>query len=248
MSQEQFLQETEYCNFSHPSISGVVKRLRIKHPEDEDFAIAAFNFVRDHIKYRVGHWQEKASVTLMTGEGTCTNNANLLVALCRAANIPAGYGKMRVTGDYFGPITPDSLRSYIASESVHFYAFIYLNNRWLKVDPSDDEYFCFNTEKFSPTSQFVTWDGKSDAMLNLDCSHIISDDGPIANIEEVFQKKHRSGKKIPIKTANHYIHFLRYHGHTLNNTAEAVEKFESWLKKEHRINNFFYTLLKRNKK
>ncbi|MDQ3357003.1 MAG: transglutaminase-like domain-containing protein [Actinomycetota bacterium] len=69
-----------------------------------------YRFVRDEIPYAFGPWGVRASQTLAQGTGTCTNKANLLVALLRAAGIGAAYGVLRVdTQHYFGPIGPDFL-------------------------------------------------------------------------------------------------------------------------------------------
>ena len=55
-------------------------------------AEAIFNWVRDHIKYEYyANTKYKATGTLSNERGNCCDHANLIVALCRAADIPARY-------------------------------------------------------------------------------------------------------------------------------------------------------------
>ncbi len=111
---KEFLQETEYCDFSHPKIQRLAHKIGDKYDNPKDKAVALFYWVRDNILYRVGMWNKKASETLAETEGTCTNNANLFVALLRANYIPAGFGVMKVYGQkYFGPIAIPMLKKFI---------------------------------------------------------------------------------------------------------------------------------------
>lgn len=245
-----FLSETDFCDYRHPAIQSIVSRLKkdVHNGAIEDkrlLAVRGFDFVRDEIKYTVGNWQKKASETLLEKSGTCTNSANLLVAILRAIEIPAGYGVMRVAGkEYFGPITPNILKQYIADSSVHVYVYAYIDDRWVKCDPSDDRELSMGTQHINPQSTFLEWDGLSDAILNLDKAHIIDDTEPVWSIDYIFQKPSRHRNRGYLSVANAYIHFLRESGHGIRNVGEIDMKFKRWLAKYSKKNYIFYHTLK----
>lgn len=238
---KSFLKETKYCDFNHPDIQKLLDDFRKKYPDKKDLAVALFYYVRDNILYRVGLWNKKASETLEEGQGVCTSSANLLVALMRGVGIPAGYGVMRVDGQkYFGPVMLDMFRDKVSRNSIHIYCYAYLDNKWIKCDPSDDKEFCENTSHFNPTSQLVDWDGKSDARLNLDPLHILKDEGPIDDIDYIIRKKPRNARGIPLKVANLYIQFLRKNKVKIKETKELEVLFKQWLKENFLIYYYLY--------
>jgi len=239
---KNFLKETRFCDFNHSEIAKIADDFKSKYKNNKQLAIALFYFVRDNTKYNVGDWTKTASETLSTGVGTCTNNANLLVALLRKAEIPAGYGIMKVYGrEYFGVIVPKKLKVNISKISTHVYCYVYINNKWLKCDPSDDEPLSIGTQHLNPQSELVNWDGESHAMLNLHKDHIIQDRGPVDNIDRLISKKMKFYKKLPVKIANLYIDFLREGAKNINNVDLLEKNFYRWLKKK---NYFFYFLYK----
>ena len=159
---EAYLERNWYCDWDHPAILEVAQDITAGLENDREKAVAIYYWVRDRILYRVGEWQKSASTTLALGEGTCTNKANLLIALCRSVGIPAGFGVMRVYGkQYFGPVL---ILRYFGSSSaryrLHIHAAVYIGEKWISVDPSDDVDFCRATSYFNPTGQLVDWDGE----------------------------------------------------------------------------------------
>jgi len=229
---DNFLKETEYCDFSSLEIKKIALSFKDKYSDEKELAIALFYFVRDSILYRLGLWQKRASETLLEGKGTCTNKANLLVALLRACNIPAGYGVMRVKGkEYFGPIILPVFKNHVGEKSVHVYAFVFLVGRWIKCDPSDDKVFAQHTSYFNPPSTLIEWDGEKDASLNLLPEHVLSDEGPLDNIEEMMLKKSRNAKWPALTLGNLYVEFLRKNEMKINDPVELTDLFRAWLKK-----------------
>ncbi|MFA6314788.1 MAG: transglutaminase family protein [Candidatus Paceibacterota bacterium] len=225
-----FLEPTFYCDVYHPSIQKVALEFQKKALNQVDLAKLLFYFVRDETYYRVGHWTKKASQTLKNRSGTCTNNANLLIALLRAQRIPAGYGVMNVVGqEYFGPVILPNLARNVSSRSKHVYCFVYLNNKWIKCDPSDDEPLSLSTHHLNPQSRIVEWDGNTDAMLNLDPDHILNDEGPIANIDHIIGKKMKYRRMIPVFIGNKYIQFLRERGKYIDSIDHLDPAFRQWL-------------------
>jgi hypothetical protein len=165
------------------------------------------------------------------------------VALLRAVNIPSGYGIMKVKGpDYFGPITIPKLARNVSSNTTHIYCYVFLNNKWLKCDPSDDESLSKNTYHINPQSKIVEWTGISHAELNLSADHIKSNSEPIANIDYIFRKKPKFWKRIPIYFGNLYIDFLRECGRTVTDIFELENAFLIWLKRKHIFAYIFFNL------
>lgn len=240
---DEFLRETEYCDFKKPEILELSQKLTSGFDNQKDKAVALFYWVRDNIHYRVGLWTRKASETLAERSGACTNSANLLVALLRASNIPAAYGVMRVDGqEFFGPINISSLKKRISKSSVHIYAQVYLNGKWIKCDPSTDVYLSQKTSYFNPQSKLVNWEGENDAMLNLDPAHILEDKNLLSNIDKIIVKKPKTGKAIGIKIANLYIKFLRNNEKIIKHPSELEPLFRSWLKKHSPRHHYLFAL------
>jgi len=233
---KEFIKETKFCDFSNTNIKKLAEEISKVCKSDKEIAISSFYWVRDNILYRVGNWQMKASVTLKEGEGTCTNKANLLVALLRANNIPSGYGIMKVYGQrYFGPIAIPMLRKFIGKNSVHSYASIFLDNKWIKCDPSDDKEFAENTYYFNYTTAVVDWDGSKDAIINFKREDIIEEKYPVANIDEWMIKKSKNAKGIPLKIANIYVKFARKNKIKISSSEELELLFKKYLVKNHFI-------------
>jgi hypothetical protein len=241
---EPFLHETEYCDFNHKEIKGLAYNLTKDAKNDREKAVVLFYWVRDNILYRVGYWNKKASETLRERKGVCTSKNNLLISMLRAIRIPAGYGIMRVDGrKYFGIIVPDFLKNKISKNSIHVYSFVYLDNKWLKCDPSDDAMFSENTAHLNPQSKLVDWDGKNHATLNLHPDHILKDIGPINNIDAIIEKKPKTATKNIVEMGNLYIEFLRENGKRIDSISEIPKAFRSWIKKRHTYFYFIFQLV-----
>lgn len=241
-----FLEETIFCDYRHPAIQSVANNYKSQFQDKEALAIELFYFVRDHVYYQVGNWKKKASQTLLTRKGTCTNKANLLVALCRALNIPAGYGVMEVfSPQYFGPIALHTLSRHASRKSKHIYSCIYLKDKWIKCDVSDDKEFSLNTQHLNPPSRIVEWDGKIHATLNIHPDHVIRDTLPLENIDHLIAKRQRPILMIPLLIGNLYITFLRKNGSRLS-TIDGIEReFIKWLSSSHRLSHLIHWFFQR---
>ena len=85
-------------------------------------ATALYNFVRDQISYvRYDNSQRGASTTLSKKGGNCSDQTNLLVAMCRAVGIPVRY--VHGTGCKFSSGTYG-----------HVWAQILIDNWWFAAD------------------------------------------------------------------------------------------------------------------
>ncbi len=83
------LAATPFCDHHDRAIRAVVDDARDLAGGADELAVARalFEFVRDEVRYAFGPWGVPASTTLAQRAGTCTNKANLLVALLRAADV-----------------------------------------------------------------------------------------------------------------------------------------------------------------
>lgn len=238
---KDYLQETKYCNFNDSSVKTLSMHITSGFSTDQEKAVAVFNWVRDSIQYRVGLWQRTSSETLKEKKGTCTNSANLFVALLRAVHIPAGFGVMDVIGpEYFGPVAMRHLRRNVSKKTKHIYCCAYLNNKWLRCDPSDDEPLSTNTHHLNPQSKIIEWDGQSDAMLNLDPKHILRDEWPVANIDHILEKKIKHRRRVIVYFGNLYIQFLREEGRVILHVSDLDPYFDKWLRKRSFIVYYLY--------
>lgn len=225
-----FLDVSPYCDWRHPTIHQLAQTFSHHGNTDTACAVRLFHWVRDTIAFQVGDWQYTASATLAAQRGTCSNKANLLVALARATGIPAGFHVMRVDGKrYLGPIVPSTLRKFIAARSLHVYATLQVEGRWLRCDPSDDRRFAENTAHLNPQSRLVAWDGHHDAVVQLDPAHVYEDHGPLASIDHLLTTPRRV-PAIVVRMGNLYIHFLREHGAQFHTHAALERAFRVWLR------------------
>jgi transglutaminase-like putative cysteine protease len=207
----QALMVTRFCDHEHPAIHDALARVRADAaPGEESLAVAAFDFVRDHVRYAFEPWGTTASDTLAHRQGTCTNKANLLIALLRAAGIPAAYGVMRVNArEYFGAIGPPFLTRHASPESVHVYAAAYVGGRWVRCDPSTDAELADRTSHFCRQTRLIRWNGRDDAMDFLDPRHIYCDLGLYADIDELLARPARARTPTLLAAGNAYLEWVR---------------------------------------
>ena len=203
---------TRYCEWRHSVVLAAVAGVLDGDETDREAAVKLFRFVRDEILYEFGPWGVTASETLERRGGTCANKANVLVALLRAAGIPAAYGVLRVDAQrYFGPIGPQFLTCCASSDSTHIYAAAHIERRWVRCDPSTDQQLASLTASWNPQTRLIEWDGRRDALDFLDPAHIHADLGLHANIDDLLSKPARNAQPDLLEYGNDYLAFIRRH-------------------------------------
>lgn len=125
----QYLENSLYIDWRSESILQTAKRLTA--PGDElETTRNAYLFVRDEIRHSLDiqdpRITAKATEVLREKVGICWAKANLLAALLRAANIPAGICYQRLT---LGK-TPESGYCIHALNAVHLSSL----NKWIRLD------------------------------------------------------------------------------------------------------------------
>ena len=88
----QYLIATSHCEVGNSQIQSLANSLVSGLTSTRDKALAIFNYVRDRITYNYyANTRYGAVGTLNAKKGNCVDQAHLVVALCRAAGIPARY-------------------------------------------------------------------------------------------------------------------------------------------------------------
>jgi transglutaminase-like putative cysteine protease len=163
MNTEEFLKPTSYIDFDTPLVREKSWRIVQSVPAQREKAINIFYAVRDGIRYTIygnrslpEHF--RASYVLSTGEGYCVQKAILLVALARAASIPARLRFAAIRNH----LMPAELLEKRGTNffAYHGYTDLYLEGSWVKATPTFDIVCCKNAE-LRP----VDFDGKHDALL-----------------------------------------------------------------------------------
>ena len=158
-----YLDHTFFIDCDHLSVKSQSTKLTANIEDTKDKAIRIFYFVKDEIRYNIFAPRStddcfKASHILASKEGYCVQKALLLVALARAAGIPA---RLRFA----------EIRAYLTSPEIvaqrgsnvflyHGLTDLCINGRWVKATPTYDLEHC---KKMSIAP--IRFDGEKDAML-----------------------------------------------------------------------------------
>ncbi len=159
---DTWLKPTLFIDCGQPALVQKCRELTSGAADDRDCAVRIFYFVRDGIRYNAladrSDESYRASRVLAAGEGYCVQKAVLLVALARAAAVPA---RLRFA-DIRGHLTP---REFVELRGSNLFAFhgladLFINGAWVRATPTYDIGFC--TRMRIPPTKF---DGTRDAML-----------------------------------------------------------------------------------
>ncbi|MBC7100299.1 MAG: transglutaminase [Methanobacteriales archaeon] len=117
----QYLVATANCQVNDPSIRSLAAQLTAGLTSEWDKAKAVFNWVRDKISYSFYYNTRYGAVgTLKYRTGNCCDHAHLVVALARAAGIPARY--------------KHGICTFSSGTYGHVWAELYINGKWYSAD------------------------------------------------------------------------------------------------------------------
>lgn len=232
---EPFLAETPYCDVSHPVLRRALRLLTSESDDLRQTAVVLFHFVRDSVLWELGNWNKTASETLISGRGSCSNKANLLVALLRGAGIPAGYRIMDVDALYFGPIIPAEflqVRRDPAKPTKHFYSTAWLGGRWVRLDATDD-LGVFRCAPYVPESRIASFDGEADAVLCLTPESVYRDEGPLASIDDYLGSPPKNAAGLKLALAMACQQFVRSQAARYDDAGQMHAALDRWLWRHH---------------
>lgn len=229
-----FLEASDFCEVNSPIISHMSKSIMKSCLSDEERTIRSFYWVRDQITYYLGLRAHTSTETMAFRQGSCSNKANLLVALLRNAGIPAAFRFYRVrTNEYFGPLCPQRLSKFMSLESYHIFVSVYLSGKWLRIDPTDDGLLSEGAQHLCQQARKIHFDGTSEALLHLDPGHIVIEcHDNLRNIDFILKKEGRQPLDV-LWAMNAYLDFLRSFGSYYNSIEEVGESFFSWVQMTH---------------
>jgi len=126
-SLQQYLKSTTNCQVTNSQIQALAKSITSGKTSTYDKAVAIFNWVRDNIGYSFYYNTKYGAVgTLNKKTGNCVDTAHLLIALERAAGIPARYEHVKAkftSGNWYG----------------HVIAQVYVNGKWYNADATSSK-------------------------------------------------------------------------------------------------------------
>jgi transglutaminase-like putative cysteine protease len=122
-SLQVYLQATANCESNDASIIALAQSITSGATTSYEKAVLIYNWVRDNLAYSFYYDTQKGAVgTLQSRSANCCDHAHLVVALSRAAGLPAryvhGYCYFTSSGAWYG----------------HVWAEIYADGRWITAD------------------------------------------------------------------------------------------------------------------
>ena len=125
-SLQQYLQATTNCQVTNSQIQALAKSITSGKTSTYDKAVAIFNWVRDNTDYvYYSNSHQGAVTTLNKKSGNCCDLTHLVIALERAAGIPARYEHVYAkfsSGTWYG----------------HVIAQVYVDGKWYRADASNN--------------------------------------------------------------------------------------------------------------
>ena len=203
---EEYLIETKFCDYHHPSIRRLADELFMEIEGDRGRAITVFNWVRDEVTYRFDYWAVRASQTARKRYGMCANKANLQIALLRYLGIPAGYHVLKIRKEVLKPVTEPRIYELTRSITTHVFCAVWLDGRWISADSTVDKELFEAVYKDHPGWRYMNWDGGSD--YEIDRSFVVDDLGISPNIDRYLEIPPRFLNDDLLERANRYIERL----------------------------------------
>ena len=121
-SLQQYIKATTNCQVNNAQIQALAKSITSGKTSTYDKAVAIFNWVRDNIGYSFYYNTKYGAVGVLSSKtANCVDTAHLLIALERAAGIPARYEHVKAkfsSGNWYG----------------HVIAQVYVNGKWYNAD------------------------------------------------------------------------------------------------------------------
>lgn len=163
LEMQQYLEETNFLNYSTKSIREFVGKVIENSTNDIEKAVKLYYAVRDgwrynpyRISFRKEDWTSEAIFS--KPEGHCQDKAILLVTFARACGIPARLHLAKVKNHIAVEVLTQKLGTNVLTP--HGYVELFLENKWVKATPAFNRQLC---EKLNVAP--LEFDGKTDSFF-----------------------------------------------------------------------------------
>lgn len=206
----EYLQASRLTDLDSVAVRETAARLVQGTTTPRAAAVEIYNFVRDEIKFGYNRRDDiSASEVLCDGCGQCNTKSVLLVALLRAAGIPARFHLAQVhKAVQWGVMSPMVYR-LAPGKVTHSWAEVQLNGRWIVLEGAimDKTYFLAARHLLLESGRAmgyaigmppevltgcadgrcIDWDGEYDVTCQM--TSVVSDSGVVAD-PEMFYRRH----------------------------------------------------------
>lgn len=165
------------ADYDHPLVKETAERLTRSETTLRGKLDQIFHFVRDDIRFAFPLDGDlvKASETIQLGYGQCNTKATLLLALCKAADIPARIHFSLITKDIQKGFFTGIAYWLMPQEISHSWIEVEIDDRWRRIDTFINDLPLFNSAKakikrvgWSVGYSVALKDGEASADLDLD--------------------------------------------------------------------------------
>ncbi|WBU59349.1 transglutaminase-like domain-containing protein [Paracoccus albus] len=132
---ERYLSETKLLDFSAPAIANLVKRRGWPDMAEFDRIGAAYDFVRDEIKFGYNRSDDiLASEVLADGYGQCNTKGTLLMAMLRRLGIPCRLHGFAIHKQLQRGVVPELVYPLAPDNILHSWVEIRHQDRWINLE------------------------------------------------------------------------------------------------------------------
>jgi len=211
---DEYLRATRLVDLDAGAVRETAARLMQGAATPREGAISIYHFARDEIKFGYNRRDDiPASEVLRDGYGQCNTKSVLLVALLRAADIPARFHLAQVDKAVQWGVMPPLAYRFAPDRVTHTWAEVYLNGRWIVLEGviMDKPYFLAARRLLLESGRSVgyaiglppevltncangcciDWDGAGDVISQM--TAVVADFGPAADPGEFYRQHTVSG-------------------------------------------------------
>lgn len=230
-----WLESTAIANYNHPSIQSLIQDRGWMALDPFERVGAAYTFVKDEIPFGYNASDDlPASDVLKDGYGQCNTKGNLLVALCRALEIPARFHGFTIYKLLQKGAIPSWLYPLAPRKILHSWVEILWEGEWVALEGFilDASYLSALRERFPQATAFcgygaatpnlqepdVEWCGKA---TYIQSEGIADDFGVFDHPDDLYIQR---GTNLSGLRRLLYVHVFR---HAMNTTVSRIRNQRS---------------------
>lgn len=222
--ENDWLESTRYIDHENPLLRDIVSTVVGQKVETVDKAIALHDYVRDNIEFgfEAEFYALRASQVLRRGRGFCNNKSTLMVAMFRAADIPARHRFYALDSRVLKGLLDPGTR-YVDHSIVE----VHINGNWIPIDS-----FIVDTALFEgaqPKLQGalglgmrkdakLKWDGQNACFSQYHPDYVKQDFGVYRDVGDFYRRAQGSNNKLNALQRM----FFRFGKNGVNRTIESL--------------------------